>query len=249
MQYNEIITDANQSDSRWIIKRSGEQVPFEPIKIQRAIEKANIEEARLYKRLTDDQIATIVASITSDVFHTDRAFSVEEIQDKVLEEIFNCGNKSIYDLYRDYRNKHADRRKMSGLDAKIAGIINVKKLEDGTVGGKNEEVKQENSNKNPTIASVQRDYMAGEWSRHYVDKYVLSEEMRKAHEEGIIHIHDTDYMANPIHNCDLVNLEDMLQNGTCISGTKIDTPKSFSTACTVTSQIVAQVASSQYGPI
>ena len=245
--YNEKIRDGNQEALRFIIKRSGEQVPFDASKIRIAIEKANAEEARVYKRLTKEQIEGIVEAIKQDAYHTDRALSVEEIQDKVLEEIFNYGNKAIYDLYRDYRNKHADRRKMSDIDAKIAAIIDVGRQEDGTIGGRNEEVRQENSNKNPTILSVQRDYMAGEWSRHYVNKYVLTEEMKKAHNEGIIHIHDTDYMANSEHNCDLVNLNDMLQNGTSISGTKIDRPKSFATACTIASQIVAQVASSQYG--
>ena len=136
---------------------------------------------------------------------------------------------------------------MTALDAKIQGIIEVTKNADGSVSVQNEEVKQENSNKDTTIVSVQRDYMAGEWSRYYTNKYLLPEDIVKAHEQGIIHFHDADYFAQHIHNCDLVNLEDMLQNGTCISGTGIDTPKSFSTACTVASQVVAQVASSQFG--
>ena len=184
--------------------------------------------------------------ITGIVYTTNRALSVEEIQDLVEKEICKRAY-SVFLLFHDYRYRHAERRKMQGIDAKIAGIINVKVNPDGSVSGENEEVKQENSNKNPTILSVQRDYMAGEWSRYWANKYVLPEDIKKAHEEGIIHFHDADYFAQAMHNCDLINLEDMLQNGTAISGTQIDKPKSFATACTVTSQIAAAVASSQYG--
>ena len=147
------------------------------------------------------------------------------------------GRPKVARLYITYRYKHNEMRKMSNIDQKIAGVVE----------RDNEEVKQENSNKNPTVLSVQRDYMAGEWSRYYTSRYLLPEEIVDAHKNGIIHFHDADYFAQHMHNCDLVNLEDMLQNGTCISGTHIDKPKSFSTACTVASQIVAQVASSQYG--
>lgn len=234
------------SDSRYIIKRSGKQVPFESIKIRNAIEKANAEEKRIDEKLSDSDINDIVEIITSIVYTTNRALSVEEIQDLVEKEICKRAY-SVFLLFHDYRYRHAERRKMQGIDAKIAGIINVKVNPDGSVSGENEEVKQENSNKNPTILSVQRDYMAGEWSRYWANKYVLPEDIKKAHEEGIIHFHDADYFAQAMHNCDLINLEDMLQNGTAISGTQIDKPKSFATACTVTSQIAAAVASSQYG--
>ena len=234
------------SDSRYIIKRSGKQVPFESIKIRNAIEKANAEEKRIDEKLSDSDINDIVEIITGIVYTTNRALSVEEIQDLVEKEICKRAY-SVFLLFHDYRYRHAERRKMQGIDAKIAGIINVKVNPDGSVSGENEEVKQENSNKNPTILSVQRDYMAGEWSRYWANKYVLPEDIKKAHEEGIIHFHDTDYFAQAMHNCDLINLEDMLQNGTAISGTQIDKPKSFATACTVTSQIAAAVASSQYG--
>ena len=241
------IREANQEEKRFIIKRSGKQAVYAPIKIRKAIEAANKEEYRDELKLTSEQIDNIVDGISKEVYRSPRAFSVEEIQDKVLDGIFYARKKTVYDLYRDYRNKHAEKRMKTDLDKKIEGIVEVSQDATGQVTIANEEVKQENSNKNPTVASVQRDYMAGEWSRYYTTKYLLPEDISKAHENGEIHFHDTDYYVNRIHNCDLVNLEDMLQNGTSISGVKIDPPKSFSTACTVASQIVAQVASSQYG--
>lgn len=242
----EEIKDANQQPTRYIIKRSGQQVPFEPIKIRIAIEKANREEARIEKRLTPQHIDEIVTILTSIVFHTNRALSVEEIQDIVEEEI--CKRSySVFLLFHDYRSAHAQKRTMSGLDKKIQGIVEVTIDETGMVSVQNEEVKQENSNKNPTILSVQRDYIAGEWNRHYANKYLLPDDVKKANDEGVIHFHDMDFFGQHMGNCCLVNLEDMLQNGTCMSGTKIDKPKSFATACTVASQIVAAVASSQYG--
>lgn len=244
--YDERIMDSNMDETRFVIKRSGKQVPYEAIKIKKAIKKANLEEARLDKRLTDSDIEDITNIVTTQLYKKSRALGVEEIQDIIEEEI--CKRSySVFILYHDYRNLHQEKRKMTDLDAKIQGIVEVTVNEDGSVSVTNEEVKQENSNKNPTIVSVQRDYMAGEWSRHYTNKYLLPEDIVKAHEEGIIHFHDTDYFSQHIHNCDLINLEDMLQNGTCISGTHIDKPKSFATACTVASQIVAGVASSQYG--
>ena len=246
MMYNEL-NDANQNPTRYIIKRSGAQDVYEPIKIRKAIEAANNEEYRSELKLSKEEIDNIVDGISKEVYKSSRSFSVEEIQEKVLEGIFWARKKTVYDLYRDYRNKHEDKRAKSDLDKKIEGIVEVGRDATGAVAIKNEDVKQENSNKNPTILSVQRDYMAGEWSRHYVSRYLLPEDITKVHEEGIIHFHDSDYFSQKMHNCDLVNLEDMLQNGTCISGTKIDKPKSFATACTVASQIVAQVASSQYG--
>lgn len=238
--------DANQAEARFIIKRSGKQVPYEPVKIKNAISKANKEEMRLDKRLTEDQITEIAEIVTSQIYKKARALGVEEIQDIVEEEI--CKRSySVFLLYHDYRHLHQEKRKMTELDAKIQGIVEITKNAVGSVSVLNEEVKQENSNKDTTILSVQRDYMAGEWSRHYTNKYLLPEDILKAHEEGIIHFHDSDYFAQHMHNCDLVNLEDMLQNGTCISGVGIDTPKSFITACTIASQVVAGVASSQFG--
>ncbi|MDY6280404.1 MAG: anaerobic ribonucleoside-triphosphate reductase, partial [Roseburia faecis] len=220
-----------------VMKRSGERVPFDVSKIENAITKANLEEGIMSERLSTDQIRNIAEGIQKDAENAGRDLSVEEIQDKVEDALMGTGKTKIARLYITYRYKHNEIRKMSDIDQKIAGVIECD----------NEEVKQENSNKNPTILSVQRDYMAGEWSRYYTNKYLLPEDIVRAHKEGIIHFHDTDYFAQHMHNCDLINLEDMLQNGTCISGTHIDTPKSFATACTVASQIVAQVASSQYG--
>ena len=226
--YDEIL-DGNmhtEEPNMCVMKRSGERVPFDRVKIAEAIERANREEGILSERLTDAQIDQITRGIEKDASNAGRDLSVEE-----------TGRPKVARLYITYRYKHNEMRKMSNIDQKIAGVVE----------RDNEEVKQENSNKNPTVLSVQRDYMAGEWSRYYTSRYLLPEEIVDAHKNGIIHFHDADYFAQHMHNCDLVNLEDMLQNGTCISGTHIDKPKSFSTACTVASQIVAQVASSQYG--
>lgn len=243
--YNDI-NDANQDELRYIIKRSGKQAPYEPDKIRKAIQGANNDEARLDERLTQSQIEDIVNILTNDVYHTDRALAVEEIQDLVEHEI--CKRSyPVFLHFHDYRRDHQEARQKSGLDKKIENIIDVHVHDDGTVSGENEEVKQENSNKNPTILSVQRDYIAGEWSRHYMNKYVLPEDIQQAHDQGIIHFHDMDYTSMEMTNCCLVNLEDMLQNGTHISGTNIEKPKSFATACTVMSQIAAAVSSSQYG--
>lgn len=221
----------------YIMKRSGERVPFDGEKIANALRKANKEEGILSDKLTDAQIADIVLGIEKDARNAGRDLSVEEIQDKVENSLMATSKFNVARLYITYRYKHNELRKMSHIDQKISGIVE----------RDNEEVKQENSNKNPTVLSVQRDYMAGEWSRYYTSRYLLPEEVVSAHKEGLIHFHDADYFAQHMHNCCLVNLEDMLDNGTCISGTHIDTPKSFNTACTVASQIVAQVASSQYG--
>lgn len=243
--YNKI-NDANQDVTRYIIKRSGKQVPYEPDKIRKAIQGANNDEIREDERLTETQIDHIVEIITSDVFRASRAYSVEEIQDKVEREI-NKLNYNIFLNFHDYRRNHQDAREKSGLDKKIESIVNVQIHEDGSVHGGNEEVNQENSNKDPVINSVMRDYIAGEWCRHYSREYMMDEDIQKANDLGIIHFHDMDYYPMPMYNCCLVNLEDMLQNGTAISGTPIETPKSFSTACTVMSQIAASVASLQFG--
>lgn len=220
-----------------VMKRSGERVPFDKVKIFNAIVKANNEEGIPSERLTEDEIKHIVFGIMKDAANAGRDLSVEEIQDKVEDALMGSGHFKVARLYITYRFKHNENRKMSDIDQKISGVVE----------RDNEEVKQENSNKNPTILSVQRDYMAGEWSRYYTNKYLLPSDISQAHKEGVIHFHDADYFAQHMHNCCLVNLNDMLQNGTCISGTHIDKPHSFITACTVASQIVAQVASSQYG--
>ncbi|MGI5888553.1 MAG: anaerobic ribonucleoside-triphosphate reductase [Oscillospiraceae bacterium] len=220
-----------------VMKRSGERVPFDADKIRNAIRKANEAEGIVSERLSEEQIDEIARGIEKDAMSAGRDLSVEEIQDKVEDALMASGKNRVARLYITYRYRHNELRKMSNIDQKISGVVEQN----------NEEVNQENSNKNPTVLSVQRDYMAGEWSRYYTNKYLLPEDIVNAHKEGIIHFHDADYFAQHMHNCDLVNLDDMLQNGTCISGTHIDRPHSFATACTVASQIVAQVASSQYG--
>lgn len=366
--------DFNQCNL-FIMKRSGERVPFNESKIVRAIEKANAEVTIPLEKMSAEKIAEIAAQIRRDAENAGRDLSVEEIQDKVEDSLMIAGYCTLARLYITYRYKHNLDRKKSTLDKKIESLINVKVNKDGSVSGGNEEVNQENSNKDTKVLSVQRDYMAGEWSREYTNKNLLPEDVVNAHRSGLIHVHDTDYMAQPEHNCFssktefvtrngvvsfadckngqvvevldkdgvwreatvkcygkqklqdvvlkkgdeekhvsctanhrwilsdetvttalkegdvlyghlwkvdsitecdgaledvwcveepvthsftlaggivtgnccLINLEDMLQNETCISGTKIERPKSFMTASTVASQIIAQVASSQYG--
>lgn len=230
----------------YVIKRSGEKVPFDSNKILNAIDKANNAELTLKYRISGKEIKDIVASVEQRVNSLGRDATVEEIQDFVENELF-ATNKGIFLLYHDYRFLHTEKRKLSSIDKKLESITEVGVDENGTIGCKSETVKAENSNKNPTVLSVQRDYIAGEMSRYYSKKYELPLDIQQAHEEGIIHFHDLDFFIHKMHNCSLINLEDMLMNGTSISDTKIDKPKSFATACTVTSQIVAQVASSQYG--
>ena len=366
--------DFNQCNL-FIMKRSGERVPFNESKIVRAIEKANAEVTIPLEKMSTEKIAEIAAQIRRDAENAGRDLSVEEIQDKVEDSLMIAGYCTLARLYITYRYKHNLNRKKSTLDKKIESLINVKVNKDGSVSGGNEEVNQENSNKDTKVLSVQRDYMAGEWSREYTNRNLLPEDVVNAHRSGLIHVHDTDYMAQPEHNCFssktefvtrngvvsfadckdgqvvevldkdgvwreatvkcygkqklqnvvlkkddeekvvsctanhrwilsdetvttalkegdvlyghlwkvdsittcdgaledvwcveepvthsftlaggivtgnccLINLEDMLQNETCISGTKIERPKSFMTASTVASQIIAQVASSQYG--
>lgn len=238
--------DFNQGNL-FIMKRSGERVPFDESKIVRAIEKANAEVTIPLEKMSEEKIEEIAAQIKRDAENAGRDLSVEEIQDKVEDSLMIAGYCTLARLYITYRYKHNLDRKKSTLDKKIESIINVKVNKDGSVSGGNEEVNQENSNKDTKVLSVQRDYMAGEWSREYTNRNLLPEDVVNAHRSGLIHVHDTDYMAQPEHNCCLINLEDMLQNETCISGTKIEKPKSFMTASTVASQIIAQVASSQYG--
>ena len=219
-----------------IIKRSGAEVVYDRNKIACAIRKAN-EQVIEAKRLTDAQIESIVDDIEIECHSSGHALNVEDIQDLVENGIMQNDAFDVAKLYITYRYRHQLMRKENTTDQQIMSL-----LEEN-----NEEVKQENSNKNPTVVSVQRDYMAGEVSKDITRRFLLDPDISKAHDEGIIHFHDADYFAQHMHNCDLVNLEDMLQNGTVISGIKIDRPHSFSTACNIATQIIAQVASCQYG--
>ena len=219
-----------------IIKRSGEEVPFERSKIVSAISKANatVEEA---ERLNPAKVEKITNEVVQVCGARGRALSVEEIQDLVETKIQQAGAYDVARNYIKYRFLRAQKRQANTTDMQILSLIECN----------NEEAKQENSNKNPTINSVQRDYMAGEVSKDLASRILLPPDVVHAHEDGLIHFHDMDYYAQHMHNCDLVNLEDMLQNGTVISGTMIEKPHSFSTACNIATQIIAQVASNQYG--
>ena len=219
-----------------IIKRSGAEVPFDITKIIAAITKAN-ETAEEEDRLTPIQIRRIAESVENACLKMNRALSVEEIQELVETQIMAHGAYEVAKKYITYRYTRSLVRKSNTTDEQILTLIECN----------NEEVKQENSNKNPTVNSVQRDYMAGEVSKDITRRILLPKDIVEAHEAGLIHFHDADYFAQHMHNCDLVNLEDMLQNGTVISGTMIEKPHSFSTACNIATQIIAQVASNQYG--
>ena len=219
-----------------IIKRNGTEAIFDPRKIVVAVTKAN-NSVVPSARLTPVQIKRIAEDVESATLNIHRALSVEEIQDMVEDQIMNQRAFDVARAYITYRYNRALIRKANTTDEQIMSLIECN----------NEEVKQENSNKNPTVNSVQRDYMAGEVSKDITKRILLPKEIVSAHEQGIIHFHDADYFAQHMHNCDLVNLEDMLQNGTVISGTMIEKPHSFSTACNIATQIIAQVASCQYG--
>ena len=219
-----------------VIKRNGEEVDFNSQKIINAVHKANAEVDRLHQ-MNDYQIIAIADSIANKVHDSTHAVNVEDIQDMVETGIMAMRGYEVAQKYVRYRYKRELTRKSNTTDTGILSLLD----------NINEEVNQENSNKNPVINSTQRDYMAGEVSKDLSRRVLLPEEIVKAHEEGIIHFHDTDYFAQREHNCDLINLEDMLQNGTVISETLIEKPHSFFTACNVTTQIVAQVASNQYG--
>ena len=219
-----------------IIKRSGEEQIFDSSKIVSAISKANLS-VEPKQRLSSEKIAEIADYIEYKCKKTKRAFNVEEIQDLVENQLMSIGAHELARNYITYRYTRALARQNNTTDKQILSLIDCN----------NEEVKQENSNKNPTINSVQRDYMAGEVSKDLCKRFLVPEDVMKAHEDGLIHFHDADYFAQRMHNCDLVNLEDMLQNGTVISGTMIEKPHSFSTACNIATQIIAQVASNQYG--
>lgn len=219
-----------------VIKRGGQEVKFNLDKIKAAIIKANdsVEDAHKYSL---EEIEDIVMDVQKKCKTIKRALSVEEIQDMVEKSLMKHGNFPVTKAYITYRYKRMLVRKSNTTDESILSLIEAN----------NEEAKQENANKNPVIVSTQRDYMAGEVSKDITKRFLLTDEIVKAHNEGIIHFHDMDYFAQHIHNCDLVNLEDMLQNGTVISGTLIEKPHSFHTACNIATQIIAQVASSQYG--
>ena len=219
-----------------IIKRNGAEVIFDPNKIIVAVTKAN-ESVVPSARLTPVQIKRIAEDVESAALNINRSLSVEEIQDMVEDQIMNLRAFDVARRYITYRYNRALVRKSNTTDEQIMTLIECN----------NEEVKQENSNKNPTVNSVQRDYMAGEVSKDITRRILLPADIVAAHDQGIIHFHDADYFAQHMHNCDLVNLEDMLQNGTVISGTMIEKPHSFSTACNIATQIIAQVASCQYG--
>lgn len=219
-----------------IIKRNGSEAAFDITKIIVAVSKAN-KEIDERQRLTNEQIRTIAANVEGACVSMGRAASVEEIQDLVEKQIMGQGAFDVAKEYICYRYTRSLARRANTTDNQILSLIECN----------NEEVKQENANKNPTVNSVQRDYMAGEVSKDITRRILLPREIVEAHEQGIIHFHDMDYFAQHMHNCDLVNLEDMLQNGTVITGTLIEKPHSFSTACNIATQIVAQVASNQYG--
>lgn len=219
-----------------IIKRSGSEDIFDAAKIVAAIRKAN-DSVLDYEKLTADQIEEIASNVETACENMKRSPSVEEIQDMVENQLMNKRAFTVARNYITYRYKRAIVRKSNSTDQQILSLLECN----------NEEVKQENSNKNPTVNSVQRDYMAGEVSKDITRRFLLPEDIVEAHEKGLIHFHDADYFAQHMHNCCLVNLEDMLQNGTVISETMIDTPKSFSTACNIATQAIAQIASSQYG--
>ena len=219
-----------------IIKRNGAEVPFDITKIITAVTKAS-DSVGGQARLSREQITQIAAAVTDQCQQLNRAVSVEEVQDLVENQLMDIQAHDVARHYITYRYVQSLKRQTNTTDERILSLIECQ----------NEEIKQENANKNPTVNSVQRDYMAGEISKDLTARLLLDPEIVKAHQEGLIHFHDSDYFAQHMHNCDLVNLEDMLQNGTVISGTYIEKPHSFSTACNIATQIIAQVASNQYG--
>ena len=219
-----------------IIKRNGSEVTFDVDKIENAIAKANAEVSG-DERLTNREIRFAALNVTDECMEAGHTVTVEEVQDLVEDQLMALDHFEVARKYIIYRYVQNQRRHKNTTDDKILSLIECN----------NEEVKQENSNKNPTVVSVQRDYMAGEVSKDLVQRELLPEDIVQAHNEGLIHFHDSDYFAQHMHNCDLINLDDMLQNGTVISGTLIERPHSFSTACNIATQIIAQVASCQYG--
>ncbi len=224
-------------DSLKIIRRSGQEMKYERGKIITAVSKANDEFPQDPDRLTENQIKEIADNVEDYLLNLSYSAPVEDIQDKVIKEIMKAGAYNVAIAYTEYRYLHSINRTESTLDKNILSIVDYE----------NENIKQENSNKNPQVASVQRDYVSGEISKDISKRLLLPKDIIEAHEAGLIHFHDMDYFLERIYNCCLVNMEDMLQNGTVISETGIDRPKSFSTACNIATQVIAQVASSQYG--
>ena len=224
-------------DSLLIIRRSGQEMKYERNKITKAIRKANNEFKLKADRLNNVQINAIVDDIERYLLNLSYNAPVEDIQDMVIYGIMKQGAYKVAKAYTEYRYKHNMKREMSGFDKRVLSIVDYE----------NEDIKQENSNKNPQVASVQRDYVSGEVSKEITRNLLLPDDIVRAHDEGIIHFHDMDYFLEHIYNCCLINLEDMLQHGTVISETMIEPPKSFSTACNISTQVIAQVASSQYG--
>lgn len=216
-----------------VIKRSGKEVPFDAAKITRAISKANAE----YSELSPEQISLVTNRVIASCTKLKRAVGIEEIQDMVENNLIRVNAYQVAKHYIKYRYQKQIERQQNTTDVQILTTVNLE----------NEEVKQENSNKNPVILSTQRDYVAGLVSRDLTDRYLLPAEITKAHQQGIIHFHDSDYFIHREHNCCLMNLDDMLQNGTVINGTMIEKPHTFSTACNIATQIMAQIASNQYG--
>ena len=219
-----------------IIKRNGSEVEFDNAKIYSAVKKAN-EAVEPSHRISENDIANVTKLVTEKCISLSRTPEVEEVQDMVERELMALGAFTLAKAYITYRYTRELVRKSNTTDERIMSLIECV----------NEDLKQENANKNPTVNSIQRDYMAGEVSKDLTRRILLPPDIVKAHEDGLIHFHDADYFAQHMHNCDLVNLKDMLENGTVISGTRIDTPKSFATACNIAAQIIAQVASNQYG--
>ena len=219
-----------------VIKRNGSEVPFDLDKVKLSLSKANnsVPES---ERIDDDTINFVCNRVLNKCKKYNRAISVEEIQDHVEDALIYLNKYDIAKHYIKYRYQRELDRKKNTTDARILSIVELQ----------NEEAQKENANKNPTLLSTQRDYMAGEVSKDLTNRYLLPEDIREAHEAGIIHFHDSDYFVQHMHNCDLWNLEDMLQNGTVINDTLIEKPHSFATACNICTQIMAQLASNQYG--
>lgn len=222
--------------SKTVIKRNGQEVSFDRERIFNAVDKANREVDEIHQ-LSKPQMNAITENVTGQILSAPHAVRVEDIQDMVEKAIMEMRGYEVAQKYIRYRYMKQLVRKSNTTDDAILSLIDLN----------NEEAKQENSNKNPVINSTQRDYIAGEVSRDLTNRVLLPQDIVEAHKNGLIHFHDSDYYVQKSHNCDLVNLDDMLQNGTCISGTMIEKPHSFYTACNITTQIIAQVASNQYG--
>lgn len=220
-----------------IIKRSGKEVEFDSVHIANAVAGANRDVTNPDERLRQREIDFVADNVTEKCAELGHTPTVEEVQDLVENELMRLGFYDVARAYVTYRFTHELNRKKNTTDDAILSLV----------ARDNELVKQENSNKNPTINSVQRDYIAGEVSKDLTRRVLLPPEITQAHDEGLLHFHDADYFLQPMHNCDLVNMDDMLQNGTTISGTHIDKPHSFLTACNIATQIIAQVGSNQYG--